>query len=95
MIDIIERMESKELSDEYNILLNKGFDEILHLAYIGTVIQTPKTLDEWHEDYGDVLWWSFPVEEPPYVGSPLWENWPGYHTHWTPLPPEPREDGAE
>lgn len=26
---------------------------------------------EWHEDHGDVLWWRFPVEEPPYVGGPL------------------------
>ena len=42
-------------------------------------------LEEWHEDYGDVLWWKFPIEEPPYVGSPLDERWPGYHTHWTPI----------
>lgn len=27
--------------------------------------------EEWHEDIGDVLWWIFPVKEPPYVGSPL------------------------
>jgi hypothetical protein len=26
---------------------------------------------EYHEDMGAVLWWRFPVEEPPYVGSPL------------------------
>lgn len=48
--------------------------------------------DLWHEDYGSVLWWRFPVQEPPYSGSPLDEDWPGYHTHWTlcraPLPPE-------
>lgn len=47
--------------------------------------------EEWHEDYGDALWWSFPVEEPPYIGSPI-----SYHadgsptvpdccTHWTPI----------
>ena len=41
---------------------------------------------EWHEDHGDVLWWRFPLDEPPYVGSPLHDDWPGYHTHWTPLP---------
>jgi hypothetical protein len=47
--------------------------------------------DEWHEDIGPVLWWFFPVQEPPYVGSPLDENWPGYHTHWTEItvPDEP------
>jgi hypothetical protein len=68
-------------------------------------------LDEWHEDCGDVLWWKFPVNEPPYVGTPLDTGqavevvirdsvrdykytqhvggWPGYHTHWTPLPEAP------
>lgn len=46
-------------------------------------------LAAWHEDRGDVLWWRFPIEEPPYVGSPISSDWPGYHTHWTPLPPPP------
>lgn len=45
-----------------------------------------KTLDEWHEDFGDALWWRFPIDEPPYCGSPLWDDWPGYHTHWTEIP---------
>jgi len=40
---------------------------------------------EWHEDFGDVLWWRFPIVEPPYAGSPLDTDWPGYHTHWTPI----------
>lgn len=31
---------------------------------------------EWHEDDGDVLWWRFPIVEPPYVGSPLASDWP-------------------
>jgi hypothetical protein len=69
---------------------------------------TPRPLSEWHEDMGDVLWWKFPIVEPPYCGSPLdlgktvqvnvWGiridetmrvhvgGWPGYHTHWTPIP---------
>jgi hypothetical protein len=46
-------------------------------------------LEEWNEDCGDVLWWSFPVVDSPYVGSPICYDWPGYHTHWTPLPPPP------
>lgn len=25
---------------------------------------------EWHEDYGPVLWWRFPIQEEPYVGGP-------------------------
>ena len=30
----------------------------------------PRPLEEWHEGLGDVLWWKFPVNEPPYVGTP-------------------------
>ena len=55
-----------------------------------------RPLEEWHEDYGDVLWWKFPIEEPPYVGSPLDSDWSGYHTHWTPIEvPEPPNGGAD
>ena len=42
-----------------------------------------RPLSEWHEAFGDVLWWTWPIEEPPYCGSPLCTDWPGYHTHWT------------
>lgn len=42
--------------------------------------------EEWHEDDGNVLWWKFPIEEPPYCGTPLDANWPGYHTHYTTIP---------
>jgi hypothetical protein len=45
----------------------------------------PKPLADWDEDKGAVLWWRFPVEEPPYCGHPNCDDWPGYHTHWTPL----------
>ncbi len=51
-----------------------------------------RPFEEWHEDIAAcALWWRFPVEEPPYCGSPLDTNWPGYHTHWTPIeiPDEP------
>lgn len=44
-----------------------------------------KPLSEWHEDIGEALWWTYPMTGPPYVGSPLWNDWPGYHTHWTPI----------
>ena len=50
-----------------------------------TVQECARPMEEWGEDYGDVLWWKFPIEEPPYVGSPLDEKWPAYHTHWTPI----------
>lgn len=45
-----------------------------------------KPLADWHEDIGPVLCWRFPITEPPYVGTPLDQGWPGYHTHWTAIP---------
>lgn len=39
--------------------------------------------EHWDEDTGDVLWWNFPVEEPPYCGTPLDERFPKYKTHFT------------
>lgn len=43
-----------------------------------------RPIAEYHEDLGDVLWWRWPVTEPPYVGSPLDEDWvEDYYTHWT------------
>ena len=29
-----------------------------------------RPLSEYHEDMGPVLWWKFPIDEPPYVGTP-------------------------
>jgi hypothetical protein len=55
-----------------------------------TIQECARPLEKWNEDYGDALWWKFPIEEPPYVGSPLDMSWPGYHTHWTLIPmPQP------
>lgn len=59
-----------------------------------------RPLADWHQDMGNVLWWRFPIDEPPYVGSPRCSDWPGYHTHFTPLllPDDPmlhRVDDAE
>ncbi|ADM70864.1 hypothetical protein GMA19_03057 [Paenibacillus polymyxa E681] len=49
------------------------------------ICRTPRPLDEWGEDHGAVLWWKFPIDEPPYCGTPLDADWPDYHTHWTPI----------
>lgn len=50
----------------------------------------PLPLEDWSEDYGDCLWWRFPIEEPPYCGNPLDSEWQGknygdYYTHFTRL----------
>ena len=50
-------------------------------------LTTLRSASEWRDDDGDVLWWRLPVEEPPYVGSPMECGWfEDFYTHWTPLP---------
>lgn len=39
--------------------------------------------DEWHEDFGNALWWFVPISEPPYAGTPLDDDFPEYVTHWS------------
>ncbi len=54
-----------------------------------------RSLSEWHEEDGVVVWWAWNGErrgwagEAAYIGSPLCDDWPGYHTHWTPHPQQP------
>ena len=48
-----------------------------------------KPIEDWHEDYGPVMWWFRDMGEPPYCGTPNDSDWPDYHTHWTPIPPMP------
>lgn len=57
-------------------------------------LREARPIDEWHEDYGDMLWWTFPIEEAPYCGNPLCSDWPGYHTHWTPFIIPDKEEEA-
>jgi hypothetical protein len=47
--------------------------------------------ERYHEDDGPGLWWRVPVMDgkQPWVGTPNDSDWPGYHTHFTPLPPAP------
>lgn len=46
----------------------------------------PKPIEEWHEDDGDVIWWKLPINEPPYIGSPLCDDFTfDYYTHFTRL----------
>lgn len=52
-----------------------------------------RQLGEWHEDDGPVAWWAWCghewAGEPAWIGTPLCDTWPGYHTHWTPHPDFP------
>ncbi len=56
-------------------------------------LTTLRPASAWHDDYGFVLWWRLPIEEPPYCGAPLDDGWTGdYYSHWTPLPPAKEAD---
>ena len=109
--------QSKRISELLEF--NNQFEERARVAERAIKTLTMlRPASEYHEDYGDVLWWKLPIEEPPYVGSPKdlgitveahtttriisqmdqdhdpepvisrisAGGWPGYHTHWTPLP---------
>ncbi|MCQ2009242.1 hypothetical protein NOM01_04440 [Sporolactobacillus sp. STSJ-5] len=45
----------------------------------------PRSIEQWGEDDGDCLWWSFPIVEPPYCGKPLDSDFPKHVTHFTRL----------
>lgn len=61
---------------------------------------TLRPRDEWHEDYGDVLWHTLDewggLCEAPVIARDMDEDledkepWPGYYTHWSHLPRMPR-----
>ena len=50
------------------------------------VLERPIPKEEWHEDLGPALWWKFPIVEPPYVGTPLDEDFSADLTHFTSIP---------
>lgn len=79
------------------ILSEFDFAEIKQLREENERLKQARPLKEWHEDHGDVLWWTFPIEEPPYCGTPLDDDWPEHHTHWTPIicPDPPKEETHE
>lgn len=61
-------------------------------------VTTLRPFEAWGEDHGPVLWWLWPIEQPPYCGTPLDDDWPwlesGRVTYngqrfeilWSPLP---------
>ena len=79
--------------DPRNRCVDPNADTIEHHpdAEAGLDAKQARPLADWNEEVGVTLWWRFPVEEPPYCGSPVCDDWPGYHTHWTPIlvPHEP------
>lgn len=57
-----------------------------HRQAVIDMMNTPRPAADWTEEDGYMLWWRFPITEPPYVGSPLDTAWvEGAYTHWTPI----------
>ena len=65
-----------------SVYLLDGNDEISLTEPQGEKVEA-HLAEHWNEDIGDVLWWNFPVEEPPYCGTPLDECFPKHKTHFT------------
>lgn len=42
-----------------------------------------RPIADWRPEFGPVLWWRYPIEAPPYHGTPEDAAWPGGLTHWT------------
>lgn len=61
------------------------FDYSMAVRQLGKLedMLEPSPIDKWDEDIGPCLWWTFPIEEPPYSGSPLDTDFPSYVTHFT------------
>ena len=86
LIELLQNAKSAMKSENLSCDIARNMFVVDFMMANGVTVQEcARPLEEWHEDYGDVLWWKFPIEEPPYVGSPLDENWTAYHTHWTPI----------
>lgn len=90
--ELIKKVKALE---GYNSAFSRDY-EIGHDECMDKVVLLIEQLDEptkviahlaekWHEDIGPVLWWDFPVEEPPYCGTPLDDDFPKYKTHFTEL----------
>ena len=90
------------MSEDMRLLGNLCADFVADDAE--SAAQTPllaRHISEWHEEDGPVMWWAWNGErrewagEPAWIGSPLSEDWPGYHTHWTPHPKMPALTAAQ
>lgn len=57
----------------------------------------PVPLHQWMPEHGPVTWWCYGeasgewLTAVPWVGTPRDPEWPGHHTHFTPLPRQPLE----
>lgn len=89
--ELVNQLNSRLMnypSDSWDRGHNEGLKSaVIVVSNLPTVDEPTKVIahlaEHWDEDTGDVLWWNFPVEEPPYCGTPLDEHFPEYKTHFT------------
>ena len=64
-----------------------ALERILELEAEVERLKKFRHIDEWYEDAGSVLWYRFPMDEPPQVSDPRDCDWvEGYYKWWLPLP---------
>jgi hypothetical protein len=79
--DLKESLKLEGKAHNYNI--EQLESEIGHYQQKIERLNTPRPIEEWGEDYRDCLWWSFPIVEPPYLGTPFDADFPEHVTHFT------------
>ena len=77
----------KVLLDPRNKCVDPDADTIEHHPDVleAWESKTAKPAAEWDDSKGNVLWWSFPVNESPWYGKPTDSGWSAKYTHWTSL----------
>ena len=88
--DLRQRAQDYREPDSIGPVLVEAADEIERLQAVIDLLHAPRPLVDWHEDIGNVLWWSFPICEPPFSGTPYDSDWPfeddDQTVGWVPLP---------
>lgn len=74
------RMQARDnLDPEYSHFMTATANRMESLrAHCGVIdrLHVPRTLDQWSDDDGDVLWHLMPICQPPWVGTPQDTEWP-------------------
>lgn len=81
--------EVRELNRQLDAAIQRAVAAEQALARVCTL----HARDDYHEDIGNVVWWTLPICEPPYVGTELDTDFPDYATHWSRLPATLTLDG--
>lgn len=90
----------KHLDPDERMIYNEAIDACIvtleeHQSKPEQAKPYARPFSEYHEDFGPVLWWRFPIQEPPYCGRDDDSSWPFYSEdepslYWTKLTlPEP------